>query len=262
MLHQKVSGNEKGQIIFFIHGNSQSLNTWDTVIQNKILFEKYKMIAIDLPGHGQSFRSENPSVDYSITGMANTVKKHILETAERDYIIVAASLGTNIASEIIPLDNCEGLFFIGADIIGDGLTLGDVFFPNDKLGAAFSSTPSESAVEALLHDAVFSNDPLILKSLQENFLAVDPSFRPALGECFARLEISDEIKNVNESKCNIALIYGADEKLVSPSYLNGRIKNLWRNEIILVEKAGHFVQYDQPELIASLISEFAVCCFE
>src|ERR1035437_7161806 len=117
-LYHEVKGNQNKSIIF-IHGISQSTVTWDDVISNKALQNSYTLITIDLPGHGNSFRSEEPEKDYSFKGIAKHIANLINSISEEKYIIVATSLGTNIAAETLPLlKNCKGFFLIGACIIG------------------------------------------------------------------------------------------------------------------------------------------------
>jgi non-heme chloroperoxidase len=60
----------KEDIIFFIHGNSQSRNIWDVQLHAS-QFANYRLIAFDLPGHGQSSASDNKFYDYSVIGCRN-----------------------------------------------------------------------------------------------------------------------------------------------------------------------------------------------
>jgi len=61
MLHSKCSGN--GKTIVFIHGCSQSVDTWDKLIQEPLLIS-YSLLRVYMPGHGQSFWSNDPLPDY------------------------------------------------------------------------------------------------------------------------------------------------------------------------------------------------------
>ena len=57
-------------IIFFIHGNSISSTTWMKQLSSELL-SKYRLIAIDLPAHGDSEASPEPDNDYTFSGLAS-----------------------------------------------------------------------------------------------------------------------------------------------------------------------------------------------
>ncbi len=68
--------------IFFIHGNSLSSASWMKQFNNEIL-SKYRLIAFDLPAHGDSAASPEPDNHYTFSGMASiaTLLVEQLETA-------------------------------------------------------------------------------------------------------------------------------------------------------------------------------------
>ena len=56
-----------GQAVVFVHGNSLSSESFRDQFESE-LAEKYRLIAFDLPGHGQSSPARNPANDYSGPG--------------------------------------------------------------------------------------------------------------------------------------------------------------------------------------------------
>src|SRR6185369_7066104 len=130
MLNNKTTGSGTKQI-FFVHGNSQSLDSWNEMMKNSSLSDKYKLIAIDLPGHGDSLRSKDPANDYSLKGMASHLQTFIAARSNEEYIIVANSLGANLVGEIATeLKNCKGIMITGSSAIGKGLGVPDIIKPN------------------------------------------------------------------------------------------------------------------------------------
>src|SRR5690606_592987 len=91
-LHYKVAGQGDSRI-FFIHGNSQSLDAWDRLMESENLGKKHELMALDLPGHGYSFRSFNPADDYTAKGMADHVSEFIGSFDSKPYILVGHSFG-------------------------------------------------------------------------------------------------------------------------------------------------------------------------
>lgn len=56
-----------GRPIVLIHGNSASSRVWQKQLEGP-LGAKYRLIAIDLPGHGDSAPAPHPEKDYSAPG--------------------------------------------------------------------------------------------------------------------------------------------------------------------------------------------------
>ena len=233
-LYHEVKGNQNKSIIF-IHGISQSTVTWDDVISNKALQNSYTLITIDLPGHGNSFRSEEPEKDYSFKGIAKHIANLINSISEEKYIIVATSLGTNIAAETLPLlKNCKGFFLIGACIIGHNYSPASFLQPNPNAAAAFQPYPSDEQLELYLNDVVQDSKK---EKYKQTFLSTDPSFRQTISNLVGNSDWADEIQNITAINLPVALVYGKEDKIVVPQYLANSSLNKWKNEIIMVEMA-------------------------
>jgi pimeloyl-ACP methyl ester carboxylesterase len=90
----------KGKPILLIHGFAGSKQYWDRVIPK--LASEYRVIALDLPGHGDSGMSKD---NYSIEDMAGTVKE-LLDQLDLDKVTMFGhSLGGYITlafAEIYP----------------------------------------------------------------------------------------------------------------------------------------------------------------
>src|SRR5690348_3953343 len=72
---QKIAGYESpgaGRPILLVHGNSSSSRIWQKQLQGP-LGTKYRLIAIDLPGHGASSPAPDPEQGYSGPGYAAVI---------------------------------------------------------------------------------------------------------------------------------------------------------------------------------------------
>src|ERR1035437_1619606 len=242
-LYHEVKGNQNKSIIF-IHGISQSTVTWDDVISNNELQDRYTLITLDLPGHGNSFRSEEPDKDYTFNRIAKHIANLINPFSEDEYIIVATSLGTNIAAETLPLlKNCKGFFLIGATIIGHNYSPASFLQPNPNAAVAFQSYPSDEQLELYLNDVVQDSKK---EKYKQTFLSTDPFFRQTISNIVANSDWTDEIQNITSINLPVAVVYGYDDKIVVTQYLTNSLLNKWRNTIIMIPDAGHSVQLQQP----------------
>lgn len=95
----ETSGKTKP--IILIHGNSCSKEFMMRQLDELGL--KYKMIAIDLPGHGESDNARTPAKDYTVTGYACLVSEVIRKLNLEPVVVVGWSLGGEIAIEMMAL---------------------------------------------------------------------------------------------------------------------------------------------------------------
>jgi pimeloyl-ACP methyl ester carboxylesterase len=86
----KISGN--GPAIVLLHGFLESNTIWDDFTE--ILLHEFKVVAIDLPGHGES---ESISKIHSMNLMAEVVKKILLTEKIEQAVIVGHSMGGYVA---------------------------------------------------------------------------------------------------------------------------------------------------------------------
>lgn len=262
MLHHQTKGNSNKQIIF-IHGNSQSSETWDLIINSTDLSANYKLITVDLPGHGKSFRSKEPEKEYSVFGIANALKDFISEFNNEEYILVGNSLGANLIGEIAgELVNCKGIMLVGSSAVGKGLTLADILKPNPNLGAAFMAEPNNEQTNILIDDLGCNLTDVQKKEIKFLFKNTDGNVRVQLGIAITNGEYSDELKNIELSKIPTAVVFGEEEKLCVIDSLDKISFPKWKNKTHLITNSGHFPQIDQPNALTNIIQEFASDCFK
>lgn len=92
-IHYKAYGDSDKAIVF-VHGLGCDMKAWD--YQVKDLCKDYRLIFIDLPGHGQS---DKPETDYTLDFFAKTIKAVIDEQHIDKATFVGHSLGTPICRQ-------------------------------------------------------------------------------------------------------------------------------------------------------------------
>src|SRR6516162_5215425 len=83
---QRIAGYESpgtARAILLVHGNSSSSRVWQKQLEGP-LGGKYRLIAIDLPGHGASSAPPNPEQDYSGAGYSACIAAVVRELELRD----------------------------------------------------------------------------------------------------------------------------------------------------------------------------------
>src|SRR5882757_3599058 len=148
---QTIAGFESpgsGRPILLVHGNSSSSRIWQKQLQGP-LGAKYRLIAIDLPGHGASLPASNPEQDYSGSGYAACVAAVARELGLKDAVVVGWSLGGHaVLNAAASLPMASGLMIFGTPPIGK---TPEGFAGFKGLSAtAFTPTPSDTEIEEFL----------------------------------------------------------------------------------------------------------------
>lgn len=108
----------KGRVIVLIHGFLGAKEVWKKQVQS--LKKGFRIITIDLPGHGES---ETIGYFHSMELMADSVKNLLAELKIRKVVMVGHSLGGYVSlafAEKFP-DSVLGLILINSTAKGDSL---------------------------------------------------------------------------------------------------------------------------------------------
>jgi len=244
--------------IFFIHGNSCSSRMWRKQIQCE-LFNSYRLIAFDLPGHGKSFVSENPFDDYSPIGTAKILSSAInLLAGTNPYIVVGFSYGTNLVAEMLAHQlKPAGIILVSSCVIGKNHGLDKIFIPKEPRSIFFYNETDKKVVYESMSASLTSVNKNDIQNLVEDYLIVCPNFKSALFKSVADGKISDEILLLQSLTTQIPLIFGKDDDLVNIHYLDDNPFNLWRDQVYKLPGASHWVNIDMPEIFNQIVAEYA-----
>ncbi|RVT75734.1 alpha/beta hydrolase [Flavobacterium sufflavum] len=260
MLHFVKKGNAPQKIVF-IHGSSNAMNYWDSALESKWLTD-YKLIALDLPGHGESFVSDFPERDYSIKGMSKILSEFLEEEIKENYILVGHCFGTNLIGECAEsMTGCKGVFLTNPTILGKEKTPSDILQPNPLITPYFMADSNDEDLKILLEDAIICANENSKQILFDNYRNTDQRVRTVIAEAVISSNYSDEIAAIEKLKIPVAIAFGKEDTVTFPNYLDSIPFKLWRDEIIKIPDAGHYIQSDQPEKINQWLAMFAQDCF-
>jgi len=68
--------------------------------------------------------------------------------------------------------------------------------------------------------------------------------------------ISDEIELLKKAGIPVLVVFGQDEKMANPDYLDKLPFETWKNKVFKFPEAGHYVQMDQPGKFNELLFEY------
>lgn len=253
--------------LIFIHGLGNYIPVWQKNIDE--LQADFRCIAIDLPGNGLS---EGGDFDYSMQFYAESVSQFIKKMQLKNVVLCGHSMGGQIALTLIlkepwlveklVLFAPSGLESFSAHekmMLSNMLSLGEMMSSSEfqieqAIKSSFLHFPSNEGNKIIseLKDLIRNTNnkgynSMIRKSIQA-MLNENPSAR------------------INQIKTQTLIIYGSDDALIPnriihpmssvKSVLNYGTSQMANSKGILVEKAGHFVQFEKADICNEALKDF------
>lgn len=243
-----------GLPILMLHGTASSREAFARQLRSP-LAEEYRLLALDLPGHGASSDASSPA-GYTLNALTETVAGCIAKMNLRRLVVCGWSLGGHIAMELIGHPAIAGVMVSGAPPLSKGpLGMLRAFQPSWDMLLASKENFSERDIQRFYHLCFGKGgSPELLAAVRR----ADGRVRPALTGSMMRGEMRDERLAVESSPVPVAIVNGASDPFLRLSYLDGiRQGSLWHGTPIQIANAGHAPFWDQPGAYNQLLAEFA-----
>lgn len=251
------SNSNRKNTIFFIHGNSSSSQAWEKQLTAPEL-SGYRLIAFDLPAHGESGASENPDEDYSTIDLGEIMAEAVASLATGKYIIGGLSLGSSIAAESLA-NNLDpaGIFIAASTCLGEGFTLDNIAQPGIDLSFLFTDDAPVNTIEAYASLASFSPNPNDKQQILQDYFLVKAPFRSTLLNTVIAGKIGNEIKLIQDQNMPVLVIFGKEDQIIKPDHLDNAPFELWQGKAFKLPKSSHFVNLDNPDTFNHLLAGYA-----
>jgi len=218
------------------------------------LGERFRLVAVDLPGHGASDDATDPGL-YSLPGHARAVGAVVEALGLGDAFFVGWSLGGHLVLEMAPdLPKARGFLIFGAPPLASSGPRDKAFLPNPAIRFAFQESidNSEASVylSAFFRPGFADLPPFFLADI----LRTDGRARSGFA---ANHGYRDEVAIVRELKAPLAVLHGADEQVVDGRYFaTVPMPTLWRGAVQTIPRAGHTPQWETPAAFDGLLEAF------
>jgi non-heme chloroperoxidase len=243
-LHVVDAGNRHARPILLIHGFSQSWLSWQRQIESDLASD-YRLVALDLRGHGQSDKPRDSYADGTL--WADDVDAVIRELNLEQPVLCGWSYGSIVALDYI---RKYGEHAVGGIAFVDGITrLGSeealaVLTPEllSLVPGFFSTEVEESArsLESLLR-MCFVQEPSsedLYRMLGYN-LTVPPHVRQALfSRCFDNEDLMPKIRKP------VLVLHGAEDAVVKASVVEQHKRAIPHAQVEVMAHAGHAPFWD------------------
>ena len=246
-LHVVETGNPSGRPILFVHGNSQSWLTWRRQMSSD-LANDYRLVALDLRGHGQSDKPREGYADPLL--WADDILAVTRELHMEQPVLCGWSYGPIVILDYVREygeDDIGGVSFVdGLTKLGSNEALSVVTPEYLSLVPGLFATEAEESVRSLtsLLRMCFVEEP----SSEDLYLmlgynvAVPPYVRQAL---FSRsLDNDDLLPTIRKP---VLVVHGAQDAVVKPAIVDQYKATIAHAQIQVMLGAGHAPFWDDAE---------------
>ncbi len=231
----------EGLPLIFIHGSMSSHLAWG---YQRPLSEDYRTVMLDLPGHG---RSDPPEAEISVKLYTEYVAEFIKKLDLVKGIPVGHSLGGAITLQLA-LD-FPGLL-TALVLVGTGAKLGVLPAILESLKTRFEE--SVDLAVGQLGFAAGANPDLIEQSKQECLRCGQDIAYADFTAC-NNFDVRDRLAEIY---LQTLIIVGKEDQLTPVKWSQYLRDKIPKSKLMVVEKAGHMVMIEQPDIVNSRIPSF------
>jgi pimeloyl-ACP methyl ester carboxylesterase len=246
----------QGRPVIFVHGNSSSSRTWNGIMTGPFGL-RFRCLALDLPGHGESAPAVNRE-GYSLPGYAKTLTRFAEAAGATDAVIVGWSLGGHIALEAAPgWPSAAAYLVFGTPPVATVAQMGEAFLPNPAMNIGFAAAVSPEEARTFAASFTAPGSALPLDEFVADILRTDGEARATLFASVLEGRFADQVAIAGALRQPLAILQGDGEQLVSLPYLQKLIiPTLWRNTVQVIPGAGHALHQEAPEAFTVLLEHF------
>ena len=250
-----------GPAVLLLHGNSSSSLAYEYQLDGEIGLI-HRLVAVDLPGFGDSQPVEHPGAALGIQGSARLVVKAVEAIGLEDAVLTGWGLGGHIVLEALAyLPHCKGLLIFGTPPLAFPPDMDTAFLPNPAMGAGFNPAPGAEEIQAYVQALFVPGVTNIPAFFFDDMRRADGRARTAVAGCIRAGGYQDEVDVVRTMHVPLAVLQGEQEQLVSRDYLQHLpMPTLWRGQVQVIRGAGHAPQWEQSETFNALLTAFVEEC--
>jgi pimeloyl-ACP methyl ester carboxylesterase len=242
-----------GTPVLLIHGNSSCRGVFRRQFRSPLSYSR-RLVAFDLPGHGQSSNAPDPVRTYTLPGLADAAIELLENLDISEAVVLGWSLGGHVGIEMLHrFPGMKGLIITGTPPVRrDGMAEGFVASP--QFGLASRRDLSDSDVDAFAC-AMFGLP--VEPFLRAAITRADGRFRQRLFEAARAGEGVEQRVAVEKSSVPIAVVNGADDRLINLDYADAvAYGNLWDRRCHRLGGVGHAPFWHASSEFNSLVERF------
>jgi len=251
----RVSDTEgSGLPLLFLHGSSTSRKVFERQCRPRLL-EKTRILALDLPGDGESDDATDPDVAYTLPGLVDTIEEVLEKLGIGSLAVFGWSLGGNLAIEMLARARMvEGILIAGTPPVAPGLIgLLRGFHASFDLMLASKPQWSERDIERFETNCLgHSATP----ELRNGLARADGQLRSVFSHSLMRGDGHNQRRAVLDADVPVFIVNGTDDPFIRHSYLAAFENSGHQRPVIQIEGAGHALFREKPEPFNVVLEQF------
>ena len=250
-LHVAEAGD--GPALLLVHGLTASHAVWEHTIE--AFADRWRVIALDLPGHGASAKPDAP---YTIDFFAGMVRSLARALGVDEAVVVGSSLGGRVALELAAwYPSFTRALVLAAPAYG----YSSAMRPIGRALQAFTGprvlrATLDEAFQQSFHDRRRIGHVVRRRILEERLLADDfPEFARAVARSLGGVLAADPqpLERVTQP---VLVVWGRQDRLVPLARSKALLRKIPHARLHALDRCGHLPMLEQPTAFNQIIAEF------
>lgn len=231
--------------VIFIHGGFADRSYWSNQVNP--FSKKYRVIALDLAGHGESGKNRKK---WDLPSFAQDVRAVMEKENIRRAVLVGNSLGGPVAMETALLLPGKVIGIVPVDTYQDFTARPPAGY-YQKIATSFRTDfnkTMQQMVRSLFHENV---DPTFLKQIEAKMLKGSAEVAASLMESFETYDLNSIVKKVPlPIRCINGDLYPTQidkNRAIHPDF-----------DAVIIPNTGHYPMLEQPDLFNRRLAEILI----
>lgn len=253
----RVHSAGTGPTLLLLHGTGSSLHSFRELLP--LLAARYRVVAVDLPGHGDSVLHDARAL--SLSGMAHALAVLLSELKCAPHIIVGHSAGAALGARLLldQLCNAALLISINGAFVPFGGPLGQFFSPVAKVLASNTvlsqiiarRARAPEAVERLLRSTGSVIDAQYVDGYRRLFRS-KTHVAATLG-MMAKWDLWTLQRDLPRLAAALVLLVGDRDQTVPPAQADEVAADVTGARVVALTRLGHLAHEEAPQVVAQHI---------
>lgn len=250
-LHVAEAGS--GPPLLLVHGLTASHAVWQPTIE--AFADRWRVIAPDLPGHGESAKPDAP---YTIDFFAGMLRSLARALEVREAVVCGSSLGGRVALELaLYYPAFTRALVLAAPAVGYSIAMRPVGQALRALtGPRILRASLERFFQQNFHDRTRLGHVARSRILEERLAAPDfPEFTRAVARSLAGV-LRSERQPIERVTQPVLVVWGRQDRLVPLRRSVEVLRRIPHARLQVLERCGHLPMLEQPGAFNTVVAEF------
>ena len=209
--------------------------SWGLFKLSDALVQKYRVIALELPGFGESPANTRSQ---SVQELANTMARAAAQVVPENYTLIGTSFGANVAlwQTLQAPDKVEALVLIAPTALLPAAS--PLAGTLEEMARRLFAHPEKARDFASVDSAIVAKEQALVQRLTG-------------GRHDAEAE-----RRLGEIPCATLVLFGAEDKMVAPEAARVYRARIPNSNLAFVYDAGHLIEAERPEALVNAVSDY------